>query len=399
MLYQLTPLPRNRLFAVANQKLAFSDDRSCGWRAVASAPGRARRSPTRSSIPWAARACWRSASRIRSTPVTSRPTGARRSRRRCPRRPRATPSTASRSPAADANVIYLAMTSPDGAPLLARSSDGGAHFEIRDLERGPRHRACCASSRSIPQDANRVLFRFLGANDQSIALTTDGGMTATKPVIVNGNFTSFVRLPTGTILVGGMVEFASCPGCSARAIAATTLRAAADVRPRSARCRSATASSTRPPTTSATATRWGRRWTKGRRGGRCCRTTRCRRSTRASRRVPGDLRSRGHAVAVARGGVHGGCRRRDRRGAGGGAGAGGTIGGGGVGGGGTGGPPPPPKKGGCDIAATPGAPPLGLVLLGLLLAQAWRRGAIREAGACGAGTRTRARTPRPRATR
>ena len=30
MLYQLTPLPRNRLFAIANQKLAFSDDRSCG---------------------------------------------------------------------------------------------------------------------------------------------------------------------------------------------------------------------------------------------------------------------------------------------------------------------------------------------------------------------------------
>ena len=32
MLYQLTPLPRNRLFAVANQKLVYSDDRSCGWR-------------------------------------------------------------------------------------------------------------------------------------------------------------------------------------------------------------------------------------------------------------------------------------------------------------------------------------------------------------------------------
>jgi hypothetical protein len=28
-----------------------------------------------------------------------------------------------------------------------------------------------------PQDPNRVLMRFLGANDQSLALTTDGGTT------------------------------------------------------------------------------------------------------------------------------------------------------------------------------------------------------------------------------
>ena len=32
-----------------------------------------------------------------------------------------------------------------------------------------------------PQDPDRVLFRFLGANDQSIALTVDGGITARKP--------------------------------------------------------------------------------------------------------------------------------------------------------------------------------------------------------------------------
>ena len=64
-------------------------------------------------------------------------------------------------------------------------------------------------------------------------------------------------------------------------------------------------------------------------------------------------------------------------GGGAGGGAGGTIGGGGAGGSGTGGPPPPPpKKGGCDIAATPGTPLPGLVLLGLLLVQAWRRSRV-----------------------
>ena len=37
MLYQLTPLPRNRLFALANQGLAFSDDGSCGWKTAGGA--------------------------------------------------------------------------------------------------------------------------------------------------------------------------------------------------------------------------------------------------------------------------------------------------------------------------------------------------------------------------
>jgi len=88
-------------------------------------------------------------------------------------------------------------------------------------------------------------------------------------------------------------------------------------------------------------------------------------------------------------------------GGGGGAGTGGTIGGGGAGGGGTGGSPPPPKKGGgCDIAATPGAAPLGLGLLGLLVVQTWRRSRSKEGAAgAGAGNRTRARTSPPRPTR
>ena len=60
-----------------------------------------------------------------------------------------------------------------------------------------------------PQDPDRVLFRFLGPNDQSLALTVDGGMTARKVVTVNGDFTSYVRLPNGTILIGAMVDFSS----------------------------------------------------------------------------------------------------------------------------------------------------------------------------------------------
>ena len=101
----------------------------------------------------------------------------------------------------DPMTIYLAMTSPTTAPLLARSRDGGAHFDVKDLE--PSLGKGLLRIISIdPADPDRVLLRFNGANEQAIALTTDGGVTATKPVVVNGNFTSFVRLPSGTLRVG-----------------------------------------------------------------------------------------------------------------------------------------------------------------------------------------------------
>jgi hypothetical protein len=111
---------------------------------------------------------------------------------------------------ADPNVVYLAlrMTDDTGAPLLGRSSDGGAHFTLNNLsgDLGPGLMRIIAID---PQDSNRVLLRFLGPNDQSLVLTTDGGMTARKVVTVNGDFTSYVRLPNGTILIGAVVNFSS----------------------------------------------------------------------------------------------------------------------------------------------------------------------------------------------
>jgi MYXO-CTERM domain-containing protein len=111
----------------------------------------------------------------------------------------------------DGNVIYVALRSSAGAPLLARSSDGGAHFTVNDLSAS----LGTGLLRIIaidPQDANRVLMRFLGTDNQSLALTVDGGASATKPVTVNGDFNSYTRLPSGTILVSGTIEYATKPG-------------------------------------------------------------------------------------------------------------------------------------------------------------------------------------------
>ena len=107
-------------------------------------------------------------------------------------------------------TIYMAMTSPMAAPLLARSTDGGAHFTVSDLsaDLGAGWLRIIAVD---PEDPARVLLRFLGLNDQSLALTTDGGVRVSKPVTIDGTFTSFVRLPSGTMLVGAMVEGSTVP--------------------------------------------------------------------------------------------------------------------------------------------------------------------------------------------
>ena len=110
----------------------------------------------------------------------------------------------------DPRTIYLAMMSPETAPLLARSDDGGGHFAQRDLGASV-GRGQLRIVAVDPDDRDRVLLRVLGADDQALALTTDGGASATRPVVITGNFTSFVRLPSGTLLVGAMADGAVVP--------------------------------------------------------------------------------------------------------------------------------------------------------------------------------------------
>lgn len=208
--YQLTPLPQNRLFTVANQKLAFSDDRSCGWQtsggAVAGQPiTDAYLDPVTGTRVFAIGVLAQVYSLYQSTDSGGTFAPAMY------QGPMMQIMSGVESARSDPNVVYLAMRSPAGAPLLGRSSDGGAHFTVNDLsaDLGSGLLRIIAVD---PSDANRVLLSFLGSADQSIALTVDGGVSATKPVTINGNFNSYTRLPSGTILIGAMVDFSSVPG-------------------------------------------------------------------------------------------------------------------------------------------------------------------------------------------
>ena len=208
-LYQRAPAPQRRLFTVANQELAFSDDSTCTWAKAAGALSGpavtdAFVDPTNGSRVLAIGLTDGIYAVYQSTdggatfapPFYTAPAGYA--------------INGVESARSDPRTIYLAMMSPETAPLLARSDDGGGHFALRDLG-ASLGRGQLRIVAVDPDDRDRVLLRFLGADDQALALTSDGGVSATRPIVITGNFTSFVRLPSGTLLVGAMADGAVVP--------------------------------------------------------------------------------------------------------------------------------------------------------------------------------------------
>jgi hypothetical protein len=210
-LYQLGAPPRRRLYAVANDKLAFSDDGSCGWQTAGGAladqlvidffpdatdPDRVlavaygeriyRVFPSSDGGATFAAALYEAAEGdgIGGVEIAR----------------------------ADPRIIYAAMTRVAYIlPRLARSSDGGASWTVKDLE--PMLGVGIARIITVdPQDPDVVLLRLISTNGEAIAVTRDGGATVTKALEITGTFTSYVQLPNGTRLVGAMVDSNTTPG-------------------------------------------------------------------------------------------------------------------------------------------------------------------------------------------
>jgi MYXO-CTERM domain-containing protein len=87
-------------------------------------------------------------------------------------------------------------------PILVGSTDGGGHWTGSALapalgENGFR---IIAVDRVDPL---RLFLRVTEALDEKLAVSIDGGKTFQEPVTVDDKLTSFVRLASGTVLVGG----------------------------------------------------------------------------------------------------------------------------------------------------------------------------------------------------
>ena len=104
-------------------------------------------------------------------------------------------------------VMYLAMyTTPDRHPRLLRSSDGGQTWVDRDVEA-----SLGANEFRIltidPADPDVLYLRVIALGMESVAVTRDAGMTFTMPVTVTkGTLSAFLRMESGTVLVGGLVN-------------------------------------------------------------------------------------------------------------------------------------------------------------------------------------------------
>ncbi|HVV52904.1 MAG TPA: sialidase family protein, partial [Polyangia bacterium] len=267
-LYQMGPAPAHRLYAVAGGKLVYSDDGACGWQAAGGALGGdlcedAFVDPTDATRVLAAGLGGDGG--IQYEVYESTDGGATFDRVVY----QAAPGdlvTGIEIAASDPMTIDVALAhGADGAPTLARTTDGGATWTLTDLTAalgGGQIRIVAID----PTDADRVYLRAIGAAGDTLAVATGGGAAVSTPVGFDGGLVAFARTSAGTLLAFGTAggapalyrstdgggSFASVPGpphILALAERAGTVYAATD--------------SSLDPFAEATSTDEGTTWTPG----------------------------------------------------------------------------------------------------------------------------------------
>jgi MYXO-CTERM domain-containing protein len=211
-LYQMGPAPAHRLYAIANGKLVFSDDEACGWQVAGGALGSelcedAFVDPTDGTRVLAAGLASGTGGAV-YTVFESTDAGATFNQTLYTSAP-GDLVTGLEIAASDPMTIDLALSrGTAAAPTLARSSDGGATWQLADLTA-----ALGAGQVRIvaidPTDSDRVWLRWLGAGGDALALATNGGATVAVPLSFDsGALAAFTRTATGTLLVAGTVASA-----------------------------------------------------------------------------------------------------------------------------------------------------------------------------------------------
>jgi len=92
---------------------------------------------------------------------------------------------------------------PENHPILLRSHDSGEHWElaadlVSSLGENPFELVAID-----PVDEDRLYARILGASAETLAISEDGGLTFVQSVSIPGKLNAFLKLASGTILVGG----------------------------------------------------------------------------------------------------------------------------------------------------------------------------------------------------
>lgn len=100
--------------------------------------------------------------------------------------------------------LFAAMFStPENHPILLRSDDSGEHWTVAadlvaSLGENPFELLAIDAL-----DENRLHVRILGETAETLATSNDGGLTFVQSVAIPGKLSAFLKLTSGTILVGG----------------------------------------------------------------------------------------------------------------------------------------------------------------------------------------------------
>jgi hypothetical protein len=203
-LYQLGPAPRRRLFAVASQHVVYSDDATCSWQ---TAGGLLAGQAVTDLFPDPANAERVVAIGVAGTvgSVFESADGGATFTRMLYQPSDGDVVSGVEIARADPGVVYVALMDPSQHPKLARTGDAGGHWTLTDLSAD----LGLGLLRIIavdPGDPDTVLLRWSSLDGgEAVAVTHDGGLTASKPLSIPHYFTSFARMPDGALVMSAVV--------------------------------------------------------------------------------------------------------------------------------------------------------------------------------------------------
>jgi MYXO-CTERM domain-containing protein len=205
-LYQMGPPPLNRLYAVSPTSLITTDDSSCTWKASASGAVDAFVDPTNPNRVLAVVAKSADAGSI-YTVVESADAGSTfpQLRYTAAAGDHVTGVEIARS---DPQTIYLTLTSgPTYVPKVAVTSNGGDSWTLHDLSGTLPAGAYSLRLVAVdPSHPEKLILRVGGGAGEALAISTNGGVSATTPLAFPGGvFTAFARMPSGSLIAGGVV--------------------------------------------------------------------------------------------------------------------------------------------------------------------------------------------------
>jgi hypothetical protein len=216
-LYQVGPPPKNRIFATSLAGFIFTDDQSCSWSVGGGAASGATVSdlfpdPTNANRVLAVVAIAVDGGAIAYQILQSTDAGTTFATQPLYAAASGDEISGVEISRSSPTTIYLTLTSgTTHAPKIAQSTNNGSSWQLHDLTSHlPPGTNFIRLIEVDPTNPQKVFLRIRSPGDggtmEGVAVTTDGGSTASTPLSFPGGILSaYARMASGTIVLGGVV--------------------------------------------------------------------------------------------------------------------------------------------------------------------------------------------------